>query len=161
MENTITLSAPWVEYFNKLVTMFRYDPEVHITMSEQDKVVQIRVDNQIKANALAKLLPQEKTFGNITMKIQVIHSGEEDQIAMLRNALNGNPVVNDIAVFDTIFGNFACVIFEPIVAQYYNDNMRDPSGITTTLYQELAKELFNTDNEIVYCTADNRSEEDA
>lgn len=159
MENTMTLSSPWVEYFNKLVAVFRYDQEVHVTMVGPDNEIQIRVDNQIKADALAKLLPMEKTFGNVTIRITVIPANEEeDRATLLRNALNGNPIVNDIAAFETVFGNFTCVIFEPVVAQYYNDNMRDPNGITTTLYQELAKEVFGESADVVYCTADNREE---
>jgi hypothetical protein len=34
------------------------------------------------------------------------------------------------------------VVFVPKVVQYYTDNLGDINGFRTTLYQELAKELF-------------------
>lgn len=153
---TATLSSPWVEFFRKIQTLFFYDNEVHVSMTD-DNEIQVRVDNQIKADALAKLLPSEKTFGNVTVRVTVIPSNAaETKADLIRNALHGNPVVRDIAEVESMFGVYSYVMFAPEVAQYFNDNMMHPDGITTTLYQELAKDLFGADGNVFFCTEDAR-----
>jgi hypothetical protein len=55
------------------------------------------------------------------------------------------------------------VVFVPEVVQYYTDNLGDINGFRTTLYQELAKELFG-DSElsrgVYFCTDIIDSEDD-
>lgn len=153
----LALSSPWVEYYHKLCTFFRHDADVHLSIDYDTLEITLRVDNQLKADALTKLLPTEKTWGAVTIQIKVIPANEEENKAvLLQNALLGNEAVSDIDTYETMFGTYTCVLFKPIVAQYYNDNMRDPNGITTTLYQELAKEIFGEESDIVYCTEDDR-----
>ena len=112
------------------------------------------VENGVKADALTKILPAEKEFGNIKLNIQVIPANETQSLAMIyRNALNGNPVfdkVKEVKVADGAKFNY--VTFAKEVVQYYNDNMGDPNGLNSTLYQEIAKDLFNTEPGMFYCT---------
>lgn len=152
----LQLSSPWVEYYHKLCTLFSHDPEVHPTMTNDPAEITLRVDNQVKADALAKLLPAEMTWGNVTVPVKVVPANEGTKANLLRNALHGNGAVSEIDDYETVYGDYTCVMFVPIVAQYYNDNMRDPNGITTTIYQELAKEIFGEDMGVVYCTEDVR-----
>lgn len=156
-ENKVTLSSPWTEYYNKLCTLFMRDPDVRVSMADDPPVITVRVANAVKADALAQLLPEEMVFGNVVLQIRVVPANEaQTREDLLRCALYGNPVVSSISHYATIFGEYTYVMFKPIVAQYYNDNMRDPHGITTTVYQELAREILGEDAGTVYCTEDAR-----
>ena len=44
------------------------------------------------------------------------------------------------------------MVFQNKVVQYFSDNMQDINGFTSTLYQEIAKELFGVDGGLYFCT---------
>ena len=46
--------------------------------------------------------------------------------------------------------SFTYVVFEKEVVQYWNDNLGDINGLRSTLYQDLAKEIFADDLQNVY-----------
>lgn len=50
--------------------------------------------------------------------------------------------------------SFTYVVFEKEVVQYWNDNLADYNGLTSTLYQDLAKEIFEDANldGVYFCT---------
>lgn len=159
------LVAPWVEYYKKLDTFFKYDDDVNVVYDYDEQVIHIYVEANEKANALAMLLPTEKVFGNVVVKISVAPANEdkydlsEDVFAA---ALGGNEA---LAYIQTVTGVFdiTYVVFVPEVVQYYTDNLGDINGFRTTLYQELAKELFG-DSELArgvyFCTDIIDSEDD-
>jgi len=149
----LTLSSPWMEYYRKLEAMFQYDEDVHLVMDNDQPEIKIMVDNPVKAEALAKLLPVDKEFGNVTLAITVVPSNAEaTKLNLLKWAFSGNPVISYIQDSDTPFGCFHYVVFSKEVAQYFNDNMRDINGNTSTLYENLARDLFGVDPDICYCT---------
>ena len=52
-----------------------------------------------------------------------------------------------------IFSNpITYVVFVNEVVQYYNDNLSDIHGLRSTLYQEIAKDIFETRLGVYYCT---------
>lgn len=149
----LTLSSPWMEYYRKLEAMFQYDEDIHLVMDNDQPEIKIFVDNPVKADALAKLLPVEKEFGNVKLAITVIPADiEATKLNLLKWAFSGNPVLNYILPSDTPFGTFNYVVFSKEVVQYFNDNMRDLNGNTSTLYESLARDLFGEDADICYCT---------
>lgn len=52
---------------------------------------------------------------------------------------------------------FTYVVFKNCVVQFFNDNLNDPHGIVSTLYQDIAAEIFADmpfpqDGGICFCT---------
>ena len=108
-----------------------------------------------KANALYQILPAERTFGNITVRVKIIPANPEDKFteSIFEAAFNGNPVVNYVKTVDNILrGKVSFVVFKPDVVQFYNDNMADINGMRSTLYEDIAREIFPPNLEIHYCT---------
>jgi len=153
-EQKIGLSAPWYTYYNSLKALFGKDPDITISPLEDDDDLSVKmsVANAEKASAIAKLLPEDVTFGARKMKVLVVSedSGEDATVDLYRKAFSDNPVVSRIETVNGGIGKFSYVVFKPEVVQYYNDNLGDINGNRTALYEELAKEIFNSD--INFCT---------
>ena len=157
--NGLKLSQPWVEYWQQLNVMFGNDPEIQLEYHENESSVILRVDNPSKADALTQLLPPEVHFGNIVLNVIVIPSNEKKSLANLYNdAFHGNPHFAYVAESGPIMGfKMTYVVFKKEVAQYWNDNMGDIHGNTSTLYQNIADKLFNgegTFRGVRFCTGE-------
>ena len=63
VKETLNLSAPWIEFYHKVETLFDPDPNVAVVYDDAAKIIKLYVDGTDKANALEKLLPKEKVFG--------------------------------------------------------------------------------------------------
>lgn len=153
MENT-KLFAPWIIYFRQVEVLFEQDPDVKVSFDNDTCELNIRVNGEIKADAISKLLPTEKTFGNVTLKINVIpaNEDEEDRLTLIKRAFAGNNAVDDIIETNVFGGDIRYVIFEKKVVQYKNDDISDFHGVCSTLYQDLAKEILGEDKGIYFCT---------
>jgi len=44
------------------------------------------------------------------------------------------------------------VVFRNEVVQFFNDEMGDPNGLKSTLYQDIAKDVFADKDGIFFCT---------
>ena len=157
MENTIKMAPPWVTYANALMAMFEKDPDIKVTYDNENLGVKLYVNGSAKADALTKLLPAEKSFGNVTLKISVVPANDnpEDMVKLFRDAFFGNEAVADIwtAPMEVTQSNpLTYVIFRKEVVQYYNDDLSDAHGNRNTLYQEIAKEIFEDHRGIFFCT---------
>lgn len=152
----IKMAPPWIQFANAIVALFEKDPDVKVTYDNDNLGVKLYVNGTAKADALAKLLPTEKQFGNITLKIAVIPANAiESKEKLFRDAFFGNEAVTDIwtAPMDVTQTNpITYVIFEKEVVQYYNDNLGDAHGNRNTLYEEIAREIFDDHNGIFFCT---------
>ena len=71
MENSrLNLSAPWYTYQKKLTALFEYDDDVTVGPVLDvggGKEMEIHVKGTDKTFALAQLLPETVTFGNVTL----------------------------------------------------------------------------------------------
>jgi len=154
MAEQVKMAPPWIQYVNEVKALFGKDPEITIEYNEDDYILSLFVDNQRKADALTELLPPKKDFGNITMKIVVVPANLGKTITDLyRIAFDGNPVCSEVVTISESFTNpVSYVIFQKEVVQYYNDDLSDAHGNKTTLYQEIAKDLFEKTNGIFFCT---------
>ena len=150
----IKLSSPWCIYARKVETLFDGDREVKVEFNEEDKELKLFVDNGRKADAIAKLLPDEKTFGNVTIKISVVPANNEEDIStVIKNAFNGNYNFSRLEETVNPFGDkIRYALFTPCVAQYYSDDISEYQGMTTTIYADLAKEIFSEQAMDVYFT---------
>ena len=154
----LTKSSPWVTYYKEVDALFKKDKEVLVVFDEENIELKIYVNNQEKASAIQYLIPNEKNFGNVILKIKVIPSNGKQLrdvrttniVDIASDAFRGNNAVfavTDVrAVFDLVY-----VIFRKEVVQYFDDNIGDINGNCSTLYEVIARDVFN-DVGIKYCT---------
>lgn len=155
MEQKLKLSPPWVTYANEVRALFQDDDEVKVVYENDICKLNIYVENQVKAEAISKLLPETKTFGNIEMKINVIPANalkENSKVDLLCKMFEGNDAVRDIRTYNTPFGELTYVVFAARVVQFFNDDMSDVNGNKNTLYQEIAKDVLGEESSVFFCT---------
>lgn len=147
----LKLSPPWDIYYKQLCTMFQEDDEVKVVFDEDEMNIRMYVDNLNKADALAQLLPIEKHFGSTTLTLEIIPSNKVKRTkgeTIYHDAFENNGAVDYI---QTVFGIFTYVVFHKKVVQYFNDDLSDINGLCSTLYQDLAKDLFDG-GDAFFCT---------
>ena len=153
-EKNVKLSPPWYTFYHKINAMFGSDPEITIKFDEDAMTLKLFVDNQAKADALASVLPIEKDFGNVKLNIEVIPSDKVNSVKQLyKTIFRDNPVFSQvIEVADPSIPQASYVVFNPLIVQFYNDNLADAYRNETTLLQEIAKDIFIQQSGIYYCT---------
>ena len=154
MEN-IKMVSPWIGYYKEIESLFQEDSTVKVKYDDSKNTIKLYVEDEEKADALAQLLPNRKVFGNITVNIDVIPANkvETPKIDLFRKAFEGNGAVAYIETVDNASSNaFHFVVFQPEIVQYYNDDLSDINGLRSTLYQDIAKEIFGEREGIYFCT---------
>ena len=151
---SVGLSAPWIIYFREVEALFAQDPEVKVLMDEDEYELSIYVDSPVKAEAIQMLLPDEKVFGNVILKISVIPADKEPtKVELIRRAFAGNPALRKIVPAHLVVAPVDYVLFEKKVVQYYSDDASDLHGLTSTLYQEIAKDVIGEEADLYFCTS--------
>lgn len=157
----LKLAPPWITYVNQLEAMFDGDPQIAFNVDYEKRTIVLSGYNGDKNAALLKLLPSEKVFGNIKFTIGV--DGPIANRAFTSNkelfevAFDKNPVFA-YAVAPAQEGYFfidvTYVVFKNRVVQFFNDNLNDVHGVVSTLYQEIAYEIFADADltGVYYCT---------
>ena len=159
MSKSLKLSSPWVNYHNAVKALFGEDKDVKIKFDENNLDLKLFVSGKKKADAISKLLPTGKTFGNVTLKITVIPENLEaieKPADVFEAAFEGNPVLSDTVTISGVYENpVTYIVFDKRVVQYWNDNLGDPHGNRSTLYETLAEEVFDSSvsKACQYCTA--------
>ena len=146
------LSPPWAIFYREIQALFGEDPEIHIVYDEDATVVKIYVENPEKAEVLSQLLPTKKMFGRVGLDIQVIPADgkaystevpETVDASMFEKAFSGNPAFAYAKTYSGIFPFHATyVVFQPDVVQFFDDDISDIHGIKSTLYEDLARDVF-------------------
>lgn len=162
-EIKLKLSPPWVTYVNKLIAMFDGDPEIAVNFDARKPAVVLATNNGDKNAALHKLLPEKVKFGNVTLTIST--DGPMSNLAfetnedLFKTAFSRNPVLAYVQPVECLVGAFTYVVFKNTVVQFFNDNINDIHGVVSTLYQDIAAELFEDANlhGVAYCTDVERS----
>lgn len=154
----IKKSAPCVTYYREVNELFKKDKDVFVVFDEENVELKIYVKDQIKASAIQYLMPTEKEFGNVVLKIDVIPANGKELrevstsniVTIACDAFRDNDavyMVTDVrAVFDLVY-----VIFRKEVVQFFDDNIGDINGNCSTLYEVIARDVFK-DIGIKYCT---------
>lgn len=156
----IKLAAPWTTLYREFQAFFKNDPDVKVVFDENGPELKLYIEDPEKAEALTQLLETSRTFGNVTMKITVVPANgaqsltATDDISLLKIALKGNIAVAQIVdIPNRIIGNPLCyVAFKREVVQFFNDNLGDLHGLTSTLYENVANDIFTTHNGVCFCT---------
>lgn len=77
----------------------------------------------------------------------------EDSIEMIKAALDGNGAVAQFYPIEGIFINkLLYVAFQKEVVQFFNDDISDIRGMCSTLYANIANEIFGRLNGVLFCT---------
>lgn len=156
MENKLCISPPWETYFNEVKALFANDKAVRVERDYDDgrHVIHLYVDGAAKADALARLLPKKKTFGNVVVSIVVHPSNSvEDVGSLLRAAFDGNEDVSSIEEARMPDGSkIRYVLFNGAICQFFNDDLSSYEGCATMLLQDVAKEVFDFIDGVYFCT---------
>lgn len=161
----LNLLSPWVIYYHEITALFRYDSDIRIIYDEENLELKLYVENEEKATALSILLPAVKTFGKVKLKITVVPANidftiptfEEGKVPALADLYEDlfydNPVVSFThRVAEIYYPEMFFIVFKKEVVQYYTDNLSDIYGVHSTLYQEIAKNVFDRVDGIYFCT---------
>ena len=150
------LAYPWIIYYRKLCCLFNPDPDIEIQYNNGEKypAIRIYVKSIDKANALCQLLPEEKDFDNVTLKIIIVPPSTDDvsKADLITRAFRDNPVFEGMKTADTPEGTFYFALFKKEVVQYNADDVSDWYGQQSTLYQDIAKEILGEEADLHYCT---------
>ena len=154
MEENLKLSPPWIEYNNELEVLFSGDPDIRTEYDDDNKKINIYVNSQDKYEALTSLLPTEKKFGNVSVYINVVPANEKtDRMNLVRRLFEGNSAFSYATTVEGIMSNPICyVVFKPEVVQYFNDSLHDPNGITSTLMENIARDVIGEDEGVLFST---------
>lgn len=153
MEKT-KMSAPWYTYCREVIELFKNDEDVLVDFNEDDddKELVISVKNYEKSQAIQRLLPEKKTWGNVEMTINVIYSYKARSFEdVVKKAFEGNPVLKYTFATQTSTNPVVYAVFEKKVVQFWNDDLSDPHGVTSTLYEDIARDVFD-ENGLIYST---------
>lgn len=165
--SNLKIQSPWQSFQGKVHALFEQDPSVKVgNLIEDTKqgqyILPIEVREHKKYEALSRLIPACVYFGNIKVGIQLYDtengSNSVDEIAdLFRTAFESNPIFRDVQTAQDPTGtthNF--VRFEPVVLQFFNDNLGDFNGNWSGLAMDIARdELFSelAESGVHFCTA--------
>jgi len=153
-EEKVKLASPWLNFAREINVLFQDDPEVKVDYDNDGPTVKLYVNSDEKAEALAALLPMEKEFGNVVLHIEVIPANVQPKtkFEIFSTAFKGNPAVSSIEKVAAYGQNLGFVIFEPRVVQYPTDDIGDYFGIESTLYEDIARDIFDDTENVFFST---------
>lgn len=160
----LNLSSPWEVLYNEMNALFGEDPEIDVmkVFSEETKKIELLVADSQKAEALEKILPPYKEYGNVIVFINVKPANvqKDNDESLYKKAFNGNPVLKHIITKDIhgLQANF--FMFRNEVVRFFADNIRDYQGKRSMLFEEIAADIFTDRPGIYFCTEDEETKEE-
>ena len=148
----LKMSPPWITYINKVQALFDGDPQIacNVGSTEDGPYIILATNNPDKAAALLRILPSEKMFGNIKLTIgvdcpTVSNLAFPSKKVLFETAFEKNPAfAYAVSPAEEGYNWFSMtyVVFKNCVVQFFNDNLNDCHGVISTLYQDIAEEIF-------------------
>lgn len=154
----ITLTPPWLTYYHELQALFKEDPTVRVLYDENEYEVKLYVEEAEKAELLYKYLKSEENFGNITLKVTVVPANHPKKtgytnLSPFEIIFKDNAAVSYVhTVNGIIVKDLTYVVFKNKVVQFYTDDIGDINGYCSTLYEDIAREVFTNHEGIFFCT---------
>ncbi len=152
-------SAPWVSYVVLLKMLFENDPDVRIIYRDETPyIVDINITGEKKFEAATKLIGETKKFGNVVLTIRYHLSNpvkkEKSKKELFKALFEGNPILTDVVTVDLpdTSNNITYFLFKDEVVQYWDDDLSNPHGMVSTLWEEIMKELFDDTEEVIFTT---------
>ena len=167
MSDNLKLQSPWVTLAEEIKQLFKDDPDITIEYTDDNPYeIKLFVDNDEKAYALMQILPTEKIMGNVVFKITVVPANAENATSktakLFETAFEGNPAFSFVAETEpgmlTIPATY--VVFTNKVVQFYNDDLSDYYRNKSTLYQNIAEDIFDRSLGVYFCTDIPKEESD-
>lgn len=157
MPENLKLSTPWVTLYRQINALFGEDPDVRVEYSAgdgEDPLIKLYVNGSEKAEAIGAILPSKYEFGNVVVEVCIIPANVAVSTADLyRKAFEGNPAFSYAVTVDGVFTNpINYIVFRNKVVQFFNDDLSDVNGNETTLYEDIAREVFHEKGGVSYCT---------
>lgn len=150
----LKISPPWITFIHKIQTLFDGDPQIACNVKEMSDgpMIVLACNNGDKVRALQMILPQEVSFGNVTLYIGIdgIPSNRffKSKKELFEVAFDKNPAfAYAICPVEDGYAWFAVtyVVFKNCVVQFFNDNLNDCHGIISTLYEDIARDILTGD----------------
>lgn len=158
-ETRETLCPPWLTYRNEVSVLFDQDPEVSVSRlkpgnDDNEFIMTISSRNISKIRAISMLIPAKISFGNVTLTTNFnIIDNCATVSDIYRSAFAGNPALQDI-IENVPSGKakFIYLLFQNKVVHFWNDNLGDPYGNVSTLYQNIAASVCKKYENVYFCT---------
>lgn len=159
----LTIEAPWQTFCKELKALFERDKDIIVSdiyepedgLTDYSFAIQIR--NHEKFIALDRLLTKVKTFGNVTLGVDLFdeENAETDVVGLFKTLFEGNPIVDSIQTRTDPAGvDWNYVLFKPEVIQFFDDDLTDFNGNWNGLAEEIALDVFEENSRGVnFCTA--------
>lgn len=151
------LSAPWFTLLHEYEALFGEDKDITIKWRQElgDLYIDLRVRDPKKADALTRLLPNRYKLGDNTVYVEVIPDNiNTSNIYLFSKAFRRNPVLSRVVskqdVTSVVDRNY--VVFKKEVVQFFNDEVCDINGNKTLLYEDIARDIFDIQPGIFFCT---------
>lgn len=147
----LKILPPWSIVIRKFEALFDGDPQIacNTNFSGSNPAIVLACNNGDKVTALQQILPEEITFGGVTLKVAVDGTPSNRAFAnkkeLFETAFSGNPAfAYAVSPVDEGYNWFSMVyvVFNNTVVQFFADNLNDCHGIISTLYQDIAAELL-------------------
>lgn len=160
----LVLEAPWETWCKELKALFKDDKDITISDiyepdngMDTDYGVAIMASNHEKFIALDRLMPRMKSFGNVTLGIDLFdeENMEVDTASLFKTLFNGNPIVDSIQTrTDQTGTDWNYVLFKPDVIQFFDDDLTDYNGLWSGLAEDIARDVFEENGRgVCFCTA--------
>ena len=157
--NKIKKSAPWVHYVALLKMLFENDPDVRIVYRDETPyIVDINVTGEEKFEAATKLIGETKTFGNVVLTIRYHLSNpvkeEKSKKELFKALFEGNPILTNVVTVElpNTSNNITYFLFKDEVVRYWDDDLSNPQGIVSTLWEQIAREVFEDTDGVMFTT---------
>lgn len=161
--NTLGLQSPWITTYNKIFAIFGRDEDLVFSNVEKDSTEEgvysftITSNNSVKLSAIEKIMKNEFTFGNVTLRVKFIYETENAATITasdFKNAFSGNNILSKVETIETPWKfNRTFVVFGREVIQFYNDDITDFYGNFNGLAEDIAQDIFKpVENDISFCT---------
>lgn len=146
-EEGVGIAPPWVTLAREFTALFEQDPEVAVQWDDDEKKITLMVDDDVKADALTQIVPAGYDFGGVRVAVEVVPCNSEvPRVTLFRRAFDGNPALSFTdTVSSPMFGDIPFAVFQPKVVQFPNDDLSDYYGVTSTLYEDVARDVFPDD----------------
>lgn len=150
----LALSAPWNTLYRKIKCMFDKDPDVEILYDEEEATINVFVADKVKAAAIEKLLPALVSFGNISVNIKIVPGANPGTPgpSTFDEAFTGNGAFCYVKTIERFGAPISYIVLSNEVVQFFNDDIGDLYGLCSTLYEDIARDIFNAFNGVFYCT---------
>lgn len=151
MNEKLKILPPWTIAIRKLEALFDGDPQIafNTDFSGLHPSVVLSCNNGDKVAALQLILPEEISFGNVSLKVVVdgvpSNRAFTSKVELFDVAFKGNPVyAYSVCPCEEGYQwlGTTYVVFNNCVVQFAADNLNDCHGVISTLYQTIAEELL-------------------